>query len=252
MKKQNLELYQFPISHYCEKIRWALDFKELDYQKINLLPGLHLRSAKKMAATSSVPILKHGADVIQGSAHIIDYLEENFTGPSLNFDDPELQEEATQWERYADEYIGPHTRRIIYHDLLNYPELVIPLFAHEGPWYSKAYFKLTYPKLSQIMRKTMKINEKHVAESIQILEASLNKLNDTLNAKKQSSNATAYLVGDRFSRADLSVCALLAPLFPSPKYGLNWPEQWPAKLQIQLDHYQPLVEHARRCYQAHR
>lgn len=252
MKKQNLQLYQFPISHFCEKIRWALDFKELEYEKINLLPGLHLRSAKKMATTSSVPILKHGTEIIQGSAQIIDFLETNFAGASLNFDDPQLNQEAKQWEQFADEQIGPHTRRIIYHDLLNYPDLVIPMFAHEGPWYSKAYFKVSYPKLTQIMRKTMKINDKHVAESKQILEASLGKLNDTLNAKKSSASNEAYLVGDRFSRADLSVCALLAPLFPSAKYGLNWPEQWPAELQAQLDHYQPLVEHARRCYLAHR
>ena len=252
MKKQNIELYQFPISHFCEKIRWALDFKELDYQKINLLPGLHLRSAKKMAAKSNVPILKHGTAIVQGSAQIIDYLETNFDGASLNFDDPQLNEEAKQWERFADEQIGPHTRRIIYHDLLNYPDLVIPMFSHGGPWYSKAYFKLTYPKLTQIMRKAMQINDKKVAESKQILQDALGKLNNTLNAKKNPSSTATYLVGDRFSRADLSVCSLLAPLYPSAKYGLNWPDTWPAELQEQLDHYQPLVEHARRCYLAHR
>lgn len=37
-----LTLYQFPISHYCEKIRWALDFKQLKYNTVNLLPALHI------------------------------------------------------------------------------------------------------------------------------------------------------------------------------------------------------------------
>ena len=34
-------LYQFPISHYCEKVRWAMDYKKLEYKAKNLLPGLH-------------------------------------------------------------------------------------------------------------------------------------------------------------------------------------------------------------------
>ena len=59
-KIESIQLYQFPISHYCEKVRWALDFKGLPYQKISCLPGLHARKNKKMAKFSSVPILKQG------------------------------------------------------------------------------------------------------------------------------------------------------------------------------------------------
>ena len=50
-----LVLYQFPISHFCEKARWALDYKGLDYTTKNLLPGLHVKTTKKLAARSSVP-----------------------------------------------------------------------------------------------------------------------------------------------------------------------------------------------------
>src|SRR5690606_11485280 len=34
-------VYQFPISHYCEKTRWQLDHKGMPYQIRNLLPGAH-------------------------------------------------------------------------------------------------------------------------------------------------------------------------------------------------------------------
>ena len=50
-----LKLYQFPISHYCEKIRWALEFKNIDHEIKNLIPGLHLLKTKKLAPESSVP-----------------------------------------------------------------------------------------------------------------------------------------------------------------------------------------------------
>ena len=83
--KDSILLYQFPISHYCEKVRWALDFKGLAYTQINCLPGLHVKQNKKLAKHSSVPILKHKGTVIQGSAKIIDYLETTFPEKPLNF-----------------------------------------------------------------------------------------------------------------------------------------------------------------------
>lgn len=54
-----LTLYQFPISHYCEKIRWALEYKRLPYTKIDLLPGSHVGVVKKIAPKSNVPVLVH-------------------------------------------------------------------------------------------------------------------------------------------------------------------------------------------------
>ena len=71
-----LTLYQFPNSHYCEKVRWALDYKQLDYRIINLLPGLHVdRTAKKLAGSSSLPILVHDGKALQNSSDILTYLE---------------------------------------------------------------------------------------------------------------------------------------------------------------------------------
>ena len=52
-----IALYQFPVSHYCEKIRRAPD--------------------------TCVPILDHDDRVIQGSDSIITYLDETFAEQSL-------------------------------------------------------------------------------------------------------------------------------------------------------------------------
>ncbi len=248
--KEAILLYQFPISHFCEKIRWALDFKGLPYKQINCLPGLHARQTKKLAKYSSVPILKHNDTVIQGSAAIIDYLEKTFPDKPLSFSDEQLNQEAIAWEKFADENIGPHVRRIVYHDLLNYPKIVIPIFSHQGPWYSSLYFKITYPKLTQVMRRLMKINDDSVLESKRILEASLSKLSQHLSNKSSNPdiNNSTYLVGDQFSRADLSVSALLAPLFAPKEYGVNWPDTFPAEIQNLMENYAPQLSFAKQCY----
>lgn len=72
-----ITLYQFPISHFCEKARWVLDYKGLAYQSKNLLPGFHIKSVKKVAAKSSVPILLIDGEAIQGSPEIIDYPDQH-------------------------------------------------------------------------------------------------------------------------------------------------------------------------------
>ena len=65
-------LYQFAGSHYCEKARWALDYKGVRYATVNLIPGPHWKTAKRIAGHSSVPFfVDDDQHVVQGSAEII-------------------------------------------------------------------------------------------------------------------------------------------------------------------------------------
>ena len=229
-----LTLYQFPISHYCEKIRWALDHKQLEYNVKNLLPGFHSLKTKKIARRSSVPVLVHDEKAIQGSSSIITYLDEKFPEQSLTPKDPELKDEALEWEKYVDEQIGIHVRRCCYHILLEYPETVIPFFTDNGPWYGKYILPLMFPKLKLKMRELMKINEETAQTSRQHLGTAIDKLHLHLQNNK-------FLVGDEFSRADLAAASLLAPLCMPEKYGLNWPGNYPGQLQELSDEFREKI-----------
>ncbi len=48
-------LYQFPISHYCEKTRWNLEAKGLSYRIENLLPGPHRLVTKRLTKGGVAP-----------------------------------------------------------------------------------------------------------------------------------------------------------------------------------------------------
>jgi glutathione S-transferase len=41
-----IEQYQFYFSHYCEKARWALDYRGASYKSRNLIPRLHTSPRK--------------------------------------------------------------------------------------------------------------------------------------------------------------------------------------------------------------
>lgn len=65
-------LYQFPISHYCEKAAWALDYKKIPYRIVNLVPGPHGLIIRSMAPTTSVPVMRHDGTTVQDSTKIIE------------------------------------------------------------------------------------------------------------------------------------------------------------------------------------
>ena len=240
-----LELYQLPISHYCEKIRWALDYKKLDYKQKNLLPGLHISTITKLTPKTSVPVLVHDGTVIYDSSKIISYLDETFPEHPLTPSDPALRDEALAWERFADKDIGDHVRRIVYHTLLDYPNIVISFYTINGPWYGLPLIKLLFPILRQKMRRYMKINDESTRKSMEILERSIDKANAHMRDR-------GYFVGDSFSRADLAVASLLAPLCRPEGYGLTWPTEYPEPLAGIITGYAPKISWVNDLYKRHR
>ena len=241
----SLILYQFPISHFCEKVRWALDYKGLTYQTKNLLPGLHVKTTKAMGPGSSVPVLQHDGKSIQGSAQIISYLDEQFPDKKLTPINAQEKQAATEWERFLDQELGVHVRRFVYQTILQRRGLTIGFLANNGPIWAKPFLWLVFPRLKARMRKYMDINAKTAEVSKQHIHKALKRINETLVDKK-------FLVGDRFSRADLTACALLAPLFMPPQYGLKWPQKLPDPLQSDIQAMTPQMQWAVEIYKKYR
>ncbi len=239
-----LNLYQFPISHFCEKARWALDYKRLEHQKTSLLPGAHIAFARKLAGGSSVPILVHDQTVIQGSGAILNHLDRTFPERPLTPEDDELRRAALEWEAFADEEIGVNVRRLCYHVLLEHPDVVIPLFTQGDPP-DAHLLEPNFPSLRTMMREYMNINADTAA-------ASQDRLNRALDRIDEQRNGRDYLVGDGFTRADLTVAALLAPLFQPAGYGLDWPQRTPPDFAALTNRYADRLAWPQRLYRQYR
>jgi glutathione S-transferase len=240
-----IKLYQFPISHYCEKIRWALDYKGLKHKTVNLLPGLHIKTTKKLAKYSSVPVLTDDEVVLQNSSEIITYLDDHYPEKPLTPNDEIIRLEALEWEKYVDANVGIHVRVCCYHILLQHPKIVIPFFAHNGPWYGSLLMKLGFSKLKVKMRQLMNINEQTFIESKAILNKAVDKIYNHLKDNE-------FLAGGEFSRADLAAASLLAPLVMPEGYGLNWPKQLPPDLQALMDEFKDRIAWVDDIYKKYR
>jgi glutathione S-transferase len=199
-----IQLYQFPFSHFCEKARWALDYKGVPYRVVNFLPGFHLRPVQKLAPKTCLPVLRDEGRVVQDSTAIIDYLDTKIPNPALTPHDPEAARQAKEWERYFDEDIGVTLRLWFYYHALPDRHLALGFLLQDAQWYQRPLFTLAFPAVRPRMQQLLNINADTAKQSQQRLLAALERLEGALDGRR-------FLVEDRFSRADLTACALLSP-----------------------------------------
>lgn len=210
-----MRLLEFPHSHFCEKARWALDFKGIPYRAEPLLPGLHMLTVRRYAPDTSVPVLINGRDVVQGSGKIIDYLEQKFPDPSLTpLQDAEHQE-CLEIESAMDSRLGKPIRQILYDRLLAYPDFIRYCFTHSMPTWKQYLFKAFYPTLRY------KIHQQYVVSAAKV-EEGRRRFDSAIDELEERLQHGGYLVGDRFTRADLSVASMLSLLVMPSELPFPW------------------------------
>lgn len=201
-----LVLYQFPVSHYCEKVRWALDYKGLAFEVSNLIPLAHIPVMLRVSRQTKVPALRHGVSVISGSTEILAYLEAQWPERRALFAGSEqVNAEIQEIMEFADREIGPHVRRICYYHILQDKRSSVTLLGEGQKGLGLTGLKVGFPALKLAMRKGMRIDGKGYRKSLDRVAAALDELEKRLGQRK-------YFVAGRFTAADLTVAALLSPL----------------------------------------
>ncbi|MEB3343132.1 glutathione S-transferase N-terminal domain-containing protein [Okeania sp.] len=111
MNSQNYRLITIPVSHYCEKVRWALDRLKITYTEEPHIPLFH-RLATFKYDSISVPVLateNHG--IFVDSTDILHYLSAIAPPDKKLYPDiPELRKEVEELEDLFDEKLGVAVR----------------------------------------------------------------------------------------------------------------------------------------------
>jgi glutathione S-transferase len=209
-------LWQLQISHYNEKVRWALDYKRIPHTRRSMMPGVHQLILKRKAGTVLSPVLEVDDTAIGDSSAILQAIEERWPEPPLIPENPLQRRRALGIEEYFDEELGPHIRRAVYWELLPYPDKVIPLFTDGASDTTKAMLRASFPVLRVGMKRFMNIYEEPAMRSrVKCIEAL-----DTLERELGDKD---YLVGDCFSIADLTAASLFYPLALPPEFPYTSP-----------------------------
>ena len=102
-------LWHIPLSHYNEKVRWALDYKGIAHRRRVLGPN-YLFRAWRATGQGKLTILWLDGRAIADSTRIIAALEERFPEPPLYPRDEAARRRASALEDDFDETLGPAAR----------------------------------------------------------------------------------------------------------------------------------------------
>ncbi|MBD2036345.1 glutathione S-transferase family protein [Leptolyngbya sp. FACHB-321] len=108
-----LELHQFELSHYVEKVRLILDYKGLAYRKVEVTPGIGQIDLYRLSGQRQVPVLQDGSQIIADSTAIAEYLERQYPDRPIIPTEPKLRGLTLLMEQWADESIGLNARKVL-------------------------------------------------------------------------------------------------------------------------------------------
>jgi glutathione S-transferase len=210
-------LWHIPASHYSEKVRWALALKGAEHRRVAPPPGSHMVVAPLLTRGRhfALPVLALDGRHIADSTAIIAALEERFPQPPLYPEDPAERARALALEDYFDETAAPAVRQLGWHLVRSDRQGFDQLAAAAAPRPLARFAPALGAYLRAFTALRFKAGDAAEAErSRAAIRCSL----DRLEAELEGGD---YLVGDRFSVADLTAAAILYPLVMPPGAPLS-------------------------------
>lgn len=205
-------LITMPHSHYAEKARWALDRVALPYREEPHVPLFH-RFATGRHGGGSVPVLVHGTRRFVDSTDIAVHADAVCGGDLLYPREPALRREFEALEERFDAELGPHTRRWAYAQLLPEKRLLRRAMSRGVPGFEASVLPLMMPLVLSLIRSQLRITPESAQRSLERVRGVFREVDERLGDGRH------YLVGERFSIADLTFAALAAPVLFPAGYG---------------------------------
>lgn len=207
-----LELYQFELSQYSEKVRLILDYKGLAYRKIEVTPGIGQVELFQMTGQRKVPVLKDGNQIVADSTEIAKYLDRQYPDRPLIPTDPKQRGLCLLIEEWADESIGVKSRKVLFGALSQDQNFRKSLLPSATPDIVKSL-------VEAVPSEVLKILGFGVGYSPDVVKAAAQDLKQDLEALCLLLSDSPYLVGDKHTLADLAVAGLSMLIkFPDGPY----------------------------------
>mmetsp|Transcript_18051 Transcript_18051/g.23764 ORF Transcript_18051/g.23764 Transcript_18051/m.23764 type:complete len:258 (-) Transcript_18051:109-882(-) len=254
-----MRLIQISLSHFCEKVQWGLNLKELPFQEEIYSPVFHVYPVKKLGLQkTSTPVLVDGDKntIIQGSQDILLYLDREYPQKSILYPD-NIATEIKEWEKMFDDQLGPAVRAWIYSEALYHNHLFRDAWALKQTHTQRFLTKwVGMERIARIiMWKGMELGPEKAVQSEKIIRDIFSRVNSHLEDQR-----TRYLCGNKFTAADLTFASLAAPIliedgegfwYPLPAKD-QYPENFRQKIQELKASLPEVTDFVKRMYKDHR
>jgi glutathione S-transferase len=201
-------LITIPFSHFCEKVRWGADWLGVPYREDAYLPLVHAIPAWRASGKRSVPVwITPEGEAISDSTKILARLDTREpVGHGLYPSDPADRLEAEALEELFDTKLGPSSRGWAYDHLLRDGRNLVAVCGATMGALERATFRALAPLLSVVIRRGYRVG----LGSADAFLARARAVFDTVSARLEGGRS--FLVGNRFSVADLTFASLATPL----------------------------------------
>ncbi|AFZ02173.1 glutathione S-transferase family protein [Calothrix sp. PCC 6303] len=227
-------LITIPVSHYCEKARWALTRLKLSYVEEGHIPLFHAFATKR-AGGQSTPVLVTEKAAFLDSTDILKYLDSIASkNEKIIPEEPNLRKQAEELEELFDQKLGTAARRWAYSHIIGDNKLIRDAWCNSIPKWEALFFPVLLPILRPALIKNFDINADSAQESYIQIQEIFEKVAQILSDGRQ------YLVGDKFSIADLTFASLSAPMIQAAEYpkSIHEKQNLPAKMLLEIKQMQ--------------
>ena len=244
-------LITIPISHFCEKARWALDRAGVPYVERAHVQVFHRFAVRRAGGGLTAPVLVWGDRVLPDSSDILAAADAQApTELHLYPEDPAAAAEVRALEDDFDERLGPEGRRWMYFELRGRRDIASGYGLTGVPAWQRRSFPVVYPVAARIIDRVLDVTPQTAAASEQAVGATFDEVAERL------SDGRPYLCGDRFTAADLTFAAHAAAVLMPPEYGvpLPQPEELPEPMAVKVRELRehPAGAHALRMFRDER
>lgn len=242
-------LWHFPVSHFNEKVRWALDWKRIPHVRKALFLD-YLPKALWATGRPTLPILFLDGRAIGDSTRILEALEQYRADPPLYPRDEASRRRAVELEDFFDEELGHQIRAAILGPMFHEdPDGVIAALSlgmglGDG---TRRALRMLFPIFAAFYKRRHRIRPSTVEEAPAKVRAALDRIRTELRP-------SGYLVGDCFTVADLTAAALFSPLVMPKEFPYPFPEPVPSSFAALRDSLSghPAFEWVAGIYHRHR
>jgi glutathione S-transferase len=209
-------LLTIPISHYCEKARWALERAGLAYREERHVQGIHILRSRLARGNGTVPVLICEDGVLAESEAILRWADVRLPAERRLY--PVGDAEVTRLCRELDAGLGPDGRRLMYAHMLRHRALMLEINDAGVPAWEDRFLRALFPLMTKFAARRLNLGPDTLEHDRPRVEAAF----DAIAARL--ADGRPYLLGERFSAADLTFAALSAAVVVPPDYGTRLPQ----------------------------